>query len=139
MNHLEQSCHRWVFVFADNRNLNAEALRRNPKGFFDGYAPRAHEVLSDIPEKYIDYGVAQFQIPEILKAPPISDRGTLMEIAALFGGAEKLRTAVCEMQALPYSPQNLREAPWECDSSSYRLEAMKELPNKALTTETQRH
>jgi hypothetical protein len=27
-------------------------------------------VLDDILEKYIDYGVAQFQIPEILKVPP---------------------------------------------------------------------
>ncbi len=48
--------------------------------------------------------MAQFQIPEILKAPPISDLGTVMEIAALFGGAERLRTAVSEMRALPYSP-----------------------------------
>jgi len=85
-------------VFADNRNLSAEALRREQKGFFDGYAPKAHQVLNDIPEKYIDDGVAQFQIPEKLKAPPIFDRGTVMEIAALFGGAEKLRTAVSEMQ-----------------------------------------
>jgi hypothetical protein len=139
VNHLGQSCGRWVFVFADNRNLSAEALRREQKGFFDGDAPKAHQVLNDIPEKYIDDGVAQFQIPEKLKAPPISDHGTVMEIAALFSGAEKLRTAVSEMQALLYSPQNLREAPWECGSSSYRLEAMNEIPNKALTTETQRH
>ncbi len=69
-----------------------------------GARRRAHQVLSDIPEKYIDYGVAQFQIPEILKAPPISDRGTVMEIAALFSRAEKLRAAESEMQALPYSP-----------------------------------
>jgi hypothetical protein len=61
-------------------------------------------VLNDILEKYIDYGVAQFQILQILKVPPISERGTVMEIAAMFGGAAKLRTAVNEMQSLLYSP-----------------------------------
>jgi type I restriction enzyme R subunit len=85
------------------RRERAEALRQEQKGFFDTYGPKAHEVLNDILEKYIDYGVAQFQIPEILKVPPISDRGTVMEIAAMFGGAEKLRTAVSEMQTLFYS------------------------------------
>ena len=81
----------------------AEALRREQRGFFDGYGPKAHEVLNDILEKYIDYGVAQFQIPEILKVPPISERGTVMEIAAMFGGAEQLRSAVTQMQTLLYS------------------------------------
>jgi hypothetical protein len=38
-----------------------------------------------------------------LKVPPISERGTTLEIAAMFGGAEKLRTAVNQMQALLYS------------------------------------
>ena len=84
---------------ADMRE-RAEALRREQKGFFDGYGPKAHEVLSDILEKYIDYGVAQFQIPDMLKVPPISERGTIMEIAAMFGGAEKLHSAVSEMQSL---------------------------------------
>jgi hypothetical protein len=51
----------------------------------------------------IDYGVPQFQIPEILKVSPISERGTVMEIAVRFGGAEKLRTAINEMPALLYA------------------------------------
>ncbi len=85
------------------RRERAEALRRNSQNFFNGYAPKAREVLNDILEKYIDYGVAQFQIPEILKVPPISDRGTVMEIAAMFGSAERLRSAVNGMQALLYA------------------------------------
>jgi len=36
-------------------------------------------------------------------AARISERGTIMEIAAIFGGADKLRTAVNQMQALLYS------------------------------------
>ena len=85
------------------RRERAEALRREQKGFFEGYDARARQVLTDILEKYIDYGVAQFQIPEILKVPPISERGTVIEITAMFGGAEKLRTAVNQMQALLYA------------------------------------
>ena len=54
-------------------------------------------------DKYVEYGTAQFQIPEILKVPPISERGTVPEIAAFFGGAEKMRAAVSEMQALLYA------------------------------------
>jgi type I restriction enzyme R subunit len=60
-------------------------------------------VLDEILEKYIDYGVAQFQIPEILKVPPISERGTVMEITSMFGGAENLRSAMNEMRTLLYA------------------------------------
>jgi type I restriction enzyme R subunit len=96
-------CHVAFNAPLRTRRERAEALRREQKGFFGGYSTKAREVLNDILEKYIDYGVAQFQIPEILKVPPISDRGTVMEIAAMFGGAEQLRTAVNEMQALLYA------------------------------------
>jgi type I restriction enzyme R subunit len=47
--------------------------------------------------------VAQFKIPEILKIPPISERGTVMEIAAMFGGAAEWRLAAYQMQGLLYS------------------------------------
>jgi type I restriction enzyme R subunit len=77
-------------------------LRKERKSFFDTYPPKARDVLNDILEKYIEHGVAQFQIPAILKVPPISERGTVIEIAAMFGGAERLRSAVNEMQGLLY-------------------------------------
>jgi len=96
-------CHVAFSAPLRTRRERAEALRRNQAKFFDRYAPKAREVLNDILEKYIDYGVAQFQIPEILKVPPISERGTVMEITAMFGGAEQLRSAVNEMQALLYA------------------------------------
>jgi type I restriction enzyme R subunit len=95
-------CHVAFNAPLRTRRERAEVLRRERKGFFDGYAPKAREVLNDILEKYIEYGVAQFQIPAILKVPPISERGTVMEIAAMFGGAEQLRSAVNQMQALLY-------------------------------------
>ena len=77
-------------------------LKREKQDFFE-YSPQAREVLEDILEKYIDYGTAQFQIPEILKVPPISNRGSVIEIAKLFGGARHLRMAVNAMQSLLYA------------------------------------
>jgi type I restriction enzyme R subunit len=85
------------------RRERAENLRKNKRDFFDQYSPEAHAVLDEMLEKYVEYSTAQFQIPEILKIPPISERGTVPEIAALFGGAERMRAAVTEMQALLYA------------------------------------
>ncbi|MCY2953504.1 MAG: hypothetical protein NTU53_16225 [Planctomycetota bacterium] len=40
---------------------------------------------------------------DVLRVPPISAHGNLMEIMALFGGAEQLRAAVNELQANLYT------------------------------------
>jgi type I restriction enzyme R subunit len=42
-------------------------------------------------------------LPDILKVPLISEHGQVAEIAAKFGGPEKLRETVCELQALLYA------------------------------------
>lgn len=38
----------------------------------------------------------------MLKVPPISDHGNVIEIANLFGGGEALRQAVQQLQTLLY-------------------------------------
>ncbi|HME01228.1 MAG TPA: DEAD/DEAH box helicase family protein [Terriglobia bacterium] len=86
------------------RRERAERLRREKKDFFERYSEPAREVLNDILEKYVEYGTAEFKIPDILKVPPISERGTVLEIAGLFNGSENLRGAVTEMQTLLYAP-----------------------------------
>jgi len=96
-------CHVAYNAPLRTRRERAEMLKREKLDFFEHYSPQAREVLEDILEKYIDYGTAQFQIPEILKVPPISKRGTVGEIAKLFGGARQLRTAVNAMQTLLYA------------------------------------
>ena len=58
-----------------------------------------HELL----EIYADHGPAQFVIPEVLKLPPISAHGNVIEIAAFFGGAQQLKDAVNELQTLLYA------------------------------------
>ena len=65
-----------------------------------GTIPEAKAVLNDLLEKYAEHGTAQFLIPDALKVPPISERGNVIEIASLFGGPEKLKEAVSDLQAL---------------------------------------
>ena len=96
-------CHVAFNAPLRTRRERAENLRRNKRDFFDQYRPEARAVLDEMLDKYIEYSTAQFQIPEILKVPPISERGTVPEIAAFFGGAEKMRSAVNEMQTLLYA------------------------------------
>jgi len=85
------------------RRERADRVKKDEKSFFEKYGPEAHAILSDLLEKYAEHGTAQFVIPDVLKVPPISDRGNVIEIAKLFGGPEKLREAVSELQALLYA------------------------------------
>jgi type I restriction enzyme R subunit len=96
-------CHVAFNAPLRTRRERAEMLRKEKRDFFEQYGAPAREILHEMLDKYIEYGTAQFQIPEILKFPPISERGTVIEIAALFGGADKLRSAVQQMQAFLYA------------------------------------
>ena len=49
------------------------------------------------------HGAAQFAIPDMLKVPPISRHGNVIEIAGLFGGPQQLRNAVDQLQSLLYA------------------------------------
>jgi type I restriction enzyme R subunit len=54
-------------------------------------------------EKYAEHGTAQFTIPDVLKVPPISSRGNVIEISRFFGGPENLKEAVTQLQNLLYA------------------------------------
>jgi type I restriction enzyme R subunit len=86
-----------------SRRERAERLKKEEKQFFDKYQPEARQILDELLEKYAEFGAAQFELPEILKVPPISQHGQVREIAAKFGGPERLREAVSELQALLYA------------------------------------
>jgi type I restriction enzyme, R subunit len=96
-------CHIAYNAPLRTRRERAQALRRDKKDFFEEYGSDARAVLDDILEKYVEYGTAQFQMPEILKVPPISQRGTVTDIIRLFGGAEHLRQALQKMQQYLYA------------------------------------
>jgi len=96
-------CHVAFNAPLRTRRERAENLRRLRKDFFDQFGPEARAVLNDLLEKYAEHGTAQFLIPDVLKVPPLSDRGNVIEISNLFGGADKLREAVNQLQALLYA------------------------------------
>jgi len=86
-----------------SRRERADSLRKNKREFFEQYGTDARSILNALLQKYTDHGVAQFTIPDALKLPPIVQRGNVVEIAALFGGADKLKEAVDRLQTLLYS------------------------------------
>jgi type I restriction enzyme R subunit len=96
-------CHIAFNAPLRTRRERADRLRKEKKHFFDQYGPEAKVILNELLDKYADYGTAQFVIPDILRVPPISQHGNVIEIAAFFSGAEKLKEAVNQLQTLLYA------------------------------------
>ena len=96
-------CHIAYNAPLRTRRERADRLRRDKKDFFDQYGPEARVILNELLDKYADYGTAQFIIPDVLKVPPISEHGNVIEIASFFGGPEKLKEAVNQLQTLLYA------------------------------------
>ncbi|MBI4547525.1 MAG: DEAD/DEAH box helicase family protein [Ignavibacteriae bacterium] len=81
----------------------ADRVKKDQREFFEKYGQDAKAILEALLDKYAEHGVAQFVIPDVLKVPPISEYGNVMEITNKFGGVEKLREAVSELQTLLYA------------------------------------
>lgn len=96
-------CHVAFNAPLRTRRERAERLLHERKDFFEQYGDEARQVLNELVEKYAEHGTAQFVLPDALQVPPISERGNVVEIAQLFGGADKLREAVAELQTLLYA------------------------------------
>ena len=95
-------CHVAFNAPLRTRRERAERLRKGRVDFWDYFKPEAHQILNEILDKYVEYGTTEFKIPDILKVEPISQHGNVVEIAAKFGGADKLRDALEKMQTLLY-------------------------------------
>ncbi len=100
---LDLLCHLAFDAPLRTRRERADYLRRNNPDFFDLYGPEAREVLNVLLDKYVEFGPRQFEIPDTLQVPPISERGNVMEIVGFFGNAEKMREAVDQLQTILYS------------------------------------
>jgi type I restriction enzyme R subunit len=96
-------CHLAFNAPALTRRQRADRMKRQQAAFFGYFAPEAREVLNDLLEKYAVDGELQFTLPDVLKVPPISQHGNVAEIVGMFGGADQLRNAVGQLQALLYS------------------------------------
>lgn len=96
-------CHVAYNAPLRTRKERANRLRKEKQDFFDQYSGDARVILEELLDKYAEHGTAQFVLPDILKVPPLSEKGNPMEIAKAFGGAEQLRNAVTELQTLLYA------------------------------------
>jgi type I restriction enzyme R subunit len=85
------------------RRERAQRLKSERKDFFERYGTEARVILDELLEKYSQHGDAQFVLPDVLHVPPISTHGQPREIMRLFGGPERLRRAVTELQQLLYA------------------------------------
>jgi type I restriction enzyme R subunit len=56
-------------------------LRKDKKDFFTKFGSKARAILNELLDKYAEHGTAKFVIPDILKVPPISEHGNVIEIA----------------------------------------------------------
>ena len=95
-------CHLAFNAPLRTRRERAQRLKQARPDFFARFGPEARQVLEELLEKYAEHGDAQFVLPDVLKIPPISEHGTINDIIDTFGGADKLREAVDQLQALLY-------------------------------------
>lgn len=100
---LDLLCHVAFNAPLLTRRQRAEKLRRDRTDFFDQYGLEARQILSELLDRYTEYGNDQLRLPDALRISPISDHGNAIEIAAKFGGAEQLRDAVNGLSQLLYS------------------------------------
>jgi type I restriction enzyme R subunit len=100
---LDLLCHLAFNAPLRTRRERAQRLRAEKKNFFERFGTEARLVLEELLEKYTEHGTAQFVLPEVLEVPPLNRHGNVMEIASLFGGPEKLRAVVNELQTLLYA------------------------------------
>ncbi|MCI0535331.1 MAG: DEAD/DEAH box helicase family protein [Verrucomicrobiales bacterium] len=96
-------CHLAFNAPVLTRRQRADRLKKQQAAFFGYFAPDAREILNDLLEKYATDGELQFTLPDVLKVPPISQRGNVAEIIGKFGGADQLRNAVNKQQSLLYA------------------------------------
>jgi type I restriction enzyme R subunit len=95
-------CHIAFNAPIRTRRERANRVRLEESAFFEQYTGKAREILLTLLEKYAEHGTTQFAL-EVLKVPPLSNFGTVGEIARLFGGADRLKSAVEQLQTLLYA------------------------------------
>jgi Type I site-specific restriction-modification system, R (restriction) subunit and related helicases len=96
-------CHVAFNAPLRSRRERAENVRKNQSEFFTQYGEVANDILNEILDKYIEYGYAQLNDMNILKVPPISNHGNVIEIAENFGGVGELRDALSNLQNMIYA------------------------------------
>jgi type I restriction enzyme R subunit len=96
-------CHVAYNTPIRTRKDRAEKVLREKKAFFEKYSLPAREILQEILGKYTEFGFDQIDNMNILKVPPISRHGNLLEIAQVFGGVPELKKAITDLQTMIYA------------------------------------
>ncbi|OFY84108.1 MAG: DEAD/DEAH box helicase [Bacteroidetes bacterium RIFCSPLOWO2_12_FULL_35_15] len=84
------------------RKQRADLLNKNKPDFFSLYSEKAQYVLQMILEKYVYFGLNQIR-PDIISAEPIRQEGNEIEIVNEFGGMDKYKQAIEQLQTLLYT------------------------------------
>lgn len=95
-------CHIAFHSPLRTRRERSDYLRKEQREFFEKFSPEARDILNELLEKYVELGIAQFKMPEVFYLPPLVKHGNVIEISKKFGGTEKLKTALANMQAMLY-------------------------------------
>jgi len=96
-------CHVAFNAPLRTRRERADIVRKYERGLFEKYGKVAKEVLDAVLDKYVEFGYTQLDDMDILKVPPISKYGNVVEIAEAFGGIPELKNALSELQDLVYA------------------------------------
>jgi type I restriction enzyme R subunit len=89
-------CH----VAYDQPPLTRKERANNVKkrNYFTKYGAEARKVLEALLDKYADEGITTIESTQVLAIDPLTDFGTPVEIIGLFGGADKYKQAVLELE-----------------------------------------
>ncbi len=83
------------------RKERAEKVKK--RNYFTHYGEQARRVLEALLDKYADEGVTHIEETQILTILPFSEFGTPMEIVRAFGGLDRYRQAVHELEDALYA------------------------------------
>ena len=82
------------------RRVRAEKVKK--RDIFGKYGEAAKEVINALLDKYAELGIYDIESTEILKQNPFTKYGKPARIAALFGGNDKYRAALRELESELY-------------------------------------
>jgi len=95
-------CHVAFDLKPLTRKQRADLLLKNKPDLFSEFSEGAREIIEIIISKYVDFGLDQLK-PEIIQVEPISSKGNILEIAEQFGGIDKFKTLIEELQKYLYA------------------------------------
>lgn len=84
------------------RDERAKALMNLRSVFLESFGPEAKEVLLMMLEKYRIAGIEEIT-PKVFEVPPFDKKGYILGIAKIFGGLDRLKKAIGEVQKGLYS------------------------------------